>query len=98
MTITVLNNQSLLDIAIQTTGKSENFLQIAMENNLVPTEPIAPGTILTIPAAIEKDDAIVKYYKANNIVPATALTEELLIIEIEDLNCEEKLYECFKDE
>ncbi len=98
MNITVLNNQSLLDIAIQTTGKAENFLQIAMVNNLVPTAPIAPGTILNIPAEIEKDDAIVNYYKANNIVPATALTEELLIIEIEDLNCEEKLYECFKDE
>jgi hypothetical protein len=75
MTVTALNNQSLLDIAIQTTGKAESFLQIAMENNLVPTEPIAPGTILTIADTVEKDENILRYYKANNIVPATELTE-----------------------
>ena len=43
MQITVLNNQSLLDVALQTTGKPENYLQIAKENNLVPSELIAPG-------------------------------------------------------
>lgn len=75
MQITVLNNQSLLDIAIQTTGKAENFLKIAIANNLVPTDAIAPGTILTIPEDIEKDEAIINYYKANSIVPATAINE-----------------------
>ncbi len=73
--VTVLNNQTLIDIAIQTTGKAENYLQIAMANNLVPTDKIAPGTILVIPEEIEKDEQIVNYYKANNIQPATALTE-----------------------
>lgn len=93
MEVTVLNNQSLLDIAIQTTGKAENLLKIAMQNDLVPTEPIAPGTILKIPADIEIDQDIVRYYKANNVVPATSLSDELSVIE---LTCEEKLYECFK--
>lgn len=93
MEVTVLNNQSLLDIAIQTTGKAENLLKIAMANNLVPTEPIAPGTILNIPEIIEIDQDIVRYYNANNVVPATSLSDELSVIE---LTCEEKLYECFK--
>lgn len=75
MEVTSLNNQSLLDIAIQTTGKAENRLKIAMENDLVPTEPIAPGTILTIPEGIDKDDQVVRYYEANGIFPATELTE-----------------------
>ena len=39
MEVTVLDNQTLLDIAVQTTGKAENFLKIAMANNLVPTAP-----------------------------------------------------------
>jgi hypothetical protein len=75
MEVTVLHNQSLIDIALQTTGKAENFLQIAMANDVVPTEPIAPGTILTIPEELEKDEDIVRYYTANGIVPATELTE-----------------------
>jgi hypothetical protein len=75
--ITVLHNQSLLDIAIQTTGKAENLLKIATENNLVPTEPLMPGAVLTIPDTVEMDTEIVKFYGANGIVPATALTEEL---------------------
>ncbi len=75
MQITVLHNQSLLDIATQYTGIPENYLQIAMENDLVPTDPITPGTTLTIPEDIEKDEDIVRYYTANGIQPATELTE-----------------------
>ncbi|MCI2229592.1 hypothetical protein MC378_10470 [Polaribacter sp. MSW13] len=82
-----------MDIAIQSTGKAENLLKIAMANNLVPTDQPAPGTVITIPESIEKDEQIVKFYKANNVVPSTALAEE---IEAPELNCEEKLYECFK--
>jgi hypothetical protein len=76
MTVTALNNQTLVDIAIQTTGKAENFLKIAMANDLVPTEPIAPGTVLIIPDTVEIDEAIVRYYSANGVVPATQLTDE----------------------
>jgi hypothetical protein len=73
---TVLNNQSLLDIAIQATGKAENYLKIAMANGLVPTEPIAPGTVLTIPDTVDIDEAVVRYYSANAVRPATQLTDE----------------------
>lgn len=94
MQVTALNNQSLLDIAIQATGKAENLIKIAMENNLVPSDLIAPGTILTIPSAVEFDTDILRFYEANGVLPATALDEELQAVE---LSCEEKLYECFKD-
>tara|TARA_B110000285_G_scaffold234059_1_gene309713 strand:- start:3426 stop:3710 length:285 start_codon:yes stop_codon:yes gene_type:complete len=94
MIVIALNNQTLLDIAIQTTGKAENWLKIAMANDLVPTAPIAPGTVLMIPDTVDSDEAIVRYYSANGVVPATGLTEVLQIVE---LNCEQKLYECFKD-
>lgn len=94
MEVTVLNNQSLLDVGIQSTGMAENFLKIAIANNLVPTDFIAPGTILTVPDDIEKDETIVNYYNVNNVLPATAVEEELLTTP--ELTCEEKLYECFK--
>ena len=94
MTVTVLNNQTLLDIALQVSGKSENFLKIAMANDLVPTEQPTPGTILTIPDQVEVDADILRFYKANNIKPATGLSAELLVAE---LSCEQQLYECFKD-
>ena len=94
MKVEVLHNQTLLDISVQTTGIAENWFKIAKANNLVPTAPIAPGTILTIPDTIEIEDEIVKYYTDNNILPATEATTELQIIE---LTCEEKLYECFKN-
>tara|TARA_R110002126_G_scaffold78629_2_gene195671 strand:+ start:12414 stop:12704 length:291 start_codon:yes stop_codon:yes gene_type:complete len=95
MNITVLHNQSLLDIAIQYTGRAENYLKIAMANDVVPTEPIAPGTILVIPEDIEKDEQIVNYYKANNIQPATALSADLLE-ENKELSFWEKIINAFK--
>ena len=76
MTVTVLNNQTLLDIAMQATGKAENFLKIAMANGLVPSDQPAPGTILTIPDQVEVDADILRFYKANNIKPATGLSAE----------------------
>ncbi|MEE9408120.1 MAG: hypothetical protein V3V28_08605 [Polaribacter sp.] len=76
MQVTILNNQTLLDIAIQRTGKAENLLKIAVANNLVPTELIAPGTTIVIPDTVDIDEDIIRYYTANNVLPATALTEE----------------------
>ncbi|MDN3621354.1 hypothetical protein QWY81_17940 [Polaribacter undariae] len=72
--VTVLHNQNLLDVTMQSTGKAENLMKIAAYNNLVPTEPLAPGTVLTIPDTVDTDADIVRYYAANGIQPATALT------------------------
>lgn len=93
MQVSVLHNQSLLDIAIQATGKAENLLKIALANDLVPTDPIAPGTILTIPEDIEIDEQIVNYYKANNIKVATELTD--IEIKAQELSFWEKVIKAF---
>lgn len=95
MQITALNNQSLIDLSVQLTGKPENFLKIAMANNLVPSEPIPAGLEIVIPEGLEIDTDIVRYYEANGILPATAL-DEILEQAATELTCEEKLYECFK--
>lgn len=78
MKVTALNNQSLIDIAIAITGKADSFLQIAMANGLVPTAELEAGTELTIPEGLELDNDIVRYYQANGIQPATALTDAVM--------------------
>lgn len=93
MQVITQNNQSLLDIAIQTTGKAENLLKIAVANNISPTGIIAPGTAITIPENVVIDGNILKFYSANTIVPATGLSQDFDFIV---LSCEEKLYNCFK--
>jgi hypothetical protein len=69
--VIVLNNQSLLDLAIQETGIAMNYIKIADANNISPTELIAPGTNLIIHETLEVNTDVVRYYKANSIVPAT---------------------------
>ena len=93
-TIKVMNNQSLLDIAIQTTGKMSNFFWIAKENDIVPSNPLPVGTLLVIPEGIERDLEMVAFYARKGIVPATELDAQQQV-EV-DLTCEEKLYNCFK--
>ncbi len=72
MKVTVLNNQSLLDIATQTTGLPSNYIKIAVANSISPTAFLDAGMELIIPEDLEKDDDIVRYYLANGILPATA--------------------------
>lgn len=77
--ITVLNRQSLLDIAIQHTGSVFSAFEIATANGLAVSETVEPGTILILPE-IEKNTDILNYYGAKKIQPATAL-QDLKIIE-----------------
>ncbi|EPL7677430.1 hypothetical protein RG475_000565 [Elizabethkingia anophelis] len=77
MVATVLHNQSLLDIAIQATGKAENAILIAVANNISITDDLEPGTELIIPD-VPMDLDVIAYYRAKNIQPATAIkTEEI---------------------
>lgn len=77
MAVTVLHNQSLLDVAIQATGKAENAILIAVANNISITDDLEPGTELIIPD-VPMDLDVIAYYRAKNIQPATALkTEEI---------------------
>ncbi len=78
--ITVLNNQSLLDIAVQYTGTIENAFKIAVANGLSLTDELEPGAQLIIPADVEKNSDVVNYFSAKGIQPATGLTENELLI------------------
>ena len=75
MQITILHNQSLLDIATQTTGSPLNALLIAQINGLNPSENLVFGSNILIPDELLKDEDIFRYYQKNTILPATALTQ-----------------------
>lgn len=79
MGITVLNRQSLLDIAIQHTGSVFNAFEIALVNGLAVSDTVEPGSIFILPE-VEQNTDILNYYTAKKIQPATAL-ESLEIIE-----------------
>ena len=74
VTITVLHNQSLLDVAIQHTGSVANCFAIAVANGLSVSDDLTPGIDLVIPedAIIDKD--VLRYQKSKGIQPATGIT------------------------
>ena len=74
-TVTVSNNQSLFDIAIQTTGIATNALAIAQENGLSTTDNLTVGSVLTIPDDVVVDTTIKNYYNQQNLSPASGLTK-----------------------
>lgn len=50
MTITVLHNQSLLDLALQHTGTIESVFEMAEANALNITDDVRAGKTLVVPA------------------------------------------------
>lgn len=80
MKVIVLNNQSLIDVAIQHTGTIENAFKIAVANGLSLTDELEPGAQLIIPADVEINNDVVSYFFAKGIQPATGLTENDLLI------------------
>ncbi|MDR1984972.1 MAG: hypothetical protein LBQ28_09145 [Prevotellaceae bacterium] len=78
-----LNNQSLLDIAIQELGSAEAAFDIAKANNISITDDLQAGQILQIPQLsgdyVRKQT--VNYYKVNEIKPATSIGNEVFIYE-----------------
>lgn len=73
MTITVLHNQSLLDLALQHTGTIESIFELAVLNEKSVTDDMVAGASLLIGEISNKD--ILNYYTAKNIQPATAFTK-----------------------
>ena len=76
MTITVLHNQSLLDLALQHTGTIESVFQFAEANSLNITDDIVAGKTLVLPAEAFNNKDILAYYTAKNLQPATAFSKE----------------------
>ena len=80
MKVIVLNNQSLIDVAIQHTGTIENAFKIAVANGLSLTDELQPGAQLIIPEDVQMNNDVVNYFAAKGIQPATGLTENDLLI------------------
>ena len=74
MTITVLHNQSLLDLALQHTGDIERIFELAVLNEKSVTDDMTAGASLLVEATTTNKD-ILAYYTAKNIQPATAFTK-----------------------
>ena len=76
MTITILHNQSLLDLALQHTGTIESVFEMAEANALNITDDIVAGKTLVLSSEAFTNKDILAYYTAKNIQPATAFTKE----------------------
>jgi len=80
---TVLNNQSLFDLAVQEFGSAESAMEIALLNDLSITDRLVPGQELELPKiSVFENKENVNYYSKNNITPATSEsiegTEEII--------------------
>ena len=76
MTITVLHNQSLLDLALQHTGTIESVFEFAEANTLNITYDVQACKTLVLPAEAFTNKDILGYYTAKNLQPATAFSKE----------------------
>ena len=79
MTITVLHNQSLLDVSIQHTGSVFNAFKIAVANGLSVSDSLIAGSELMIPNEVQNDDDVLNYYRSKNLQPATAIADKKVI-------------------
>ena len=73
MNVTVLSGQSVLDLAVQTSGDATSAISLAIANDMPITETLQPATVLTTVAVANRD--IANYYTNKNLQPATALSE-----------------------
>jgi hypothetical protein len=76
MTVTVLHNQSILDISIQYTGIVENCFAIAIYNDLSVSDFLVPGSSLEIPEDLELNNDVINYFLIEQLQPATGMTEK----------------------
>ncbi len=76
MPVTVKNNQSLFDIAIQHCGSAEAAFAIAVLNAKSITDDLVAGEVLQLPAVANR--AVAEYYTNNKLQPATGITGDLL--------------------
>lgn len=73
--VTVLHQQSIIDLAIQETGSADTAFEIALANGRSITDDLAVLETLNVPE-LEKNLDVKKYYDSRQIKPATALSME----------------------
>lgn len=79
MIVTVLHNQSILDIAIQYTGMVENSFDIAVYNGLSVSDSLSSGMNITIPEGIDTDVDVINDFSSKILQPATGITDESIV-------------------
>ena len=72
MKIKVKDNQSLLDIAIQTAGSAEAAFALALVNDMAMSDDLTAGQELATVDVVDRD--IYNYYTNKKLTPATAIT------------------------
>ena len=70
-TITIQNNQSLLDIAIQEYGNVQAVIDLMTTNNVACTQLLVVGDVYEVPDSDYTNIEIKAYYDKKNIKPAT---------------------------
>lgn len=78
MMITVLNNQSIVDLAIQYRGAASAAFEIAKANGKSLTDDLKTGELLEIPDTLYNVRDIANYYQGKRLLPATAVTDEFI--------------------
>lgn len=73
-TVIVKDRQTLLDIALQTSGSMEAVVDLALANGLSITDELSDGRVLETVEVI--DAAVVERYEINGIFPATEASDE----------------------
>lgn len=71
MMIKILNNQSLIDVALHHTGSAQNAFLIAKENSLSVTSYLVAGYELVIPEGVAFNREMLDFYESKKIQPAT---------------------------
>ncbi len=79
-TITVLNRQNLLDVALKQYGKATAVFKLALENKINITGDLKANDTLVILSDGIQDKELVDFYYQKEVEPATAIP---LIIEDE---------------
>ncbi|MRG45493.1 hypothetical protein GFS24_10225 [Chitinophaga sp. SYP-B3965] len=73
---TVRNEQNLLDIALQESGSILSVFELAIQNNISITATVTPGISLLC-NNLSGAKEILRYYKENNLFPATGNAVDL---------------------
>lgn len=72
MKVTPLDRQSVIDVAIQTSGSVEAAFALAAQNDISISEAIAPGSALEMVGVVDK--LVLSRYEARGVRPATEVS------------------------
>lgn len=72
MKVTPLDRQSVIDVAIQTSGSVEAAFALSAKNDISISEAIAPGSELEMVAVVDK--LVLSRYEARGVRPATEVS------------------------